>query len=152
MGGQTRHQEYRYQYKTISLQNARDCGAGATLNFNLPSNILEIKNLWAHIRIVFHASEPVGNRKIIGIGTRVFSSNDFNQPKMKPLNLVADANRRIDFTYDLTEIIKNLVVNDAAIFAQGFVGIGILHPDYLQQLATIEIWKMDLVYTTQGIR
>ena len=152
MGGVTRHQEYRYQYKTISLQNARDCGAGATLNFNLPSNILEIKNLWAHIRIVFHASEPVGNRKIIGIGTRQFSSNDFNQPLMKPLNLVADANRRIDFTYDLTEIIKQLVVNDAAIFAQGFVGIGILHPDYLQQLATIEIWKMDLVYTTQGIR
>lgn len=153
MGGASRHQEYRYQYKTISLQNARDCGAGATLNFNLPSNILEIKNLWAHIRIVFHASEPIGNRKIIGIGTRVFNpTSDFIQPKMKPLNLTADANRRIDFTYDLTEIIKDLVVNDAAIFAQGFVGIGILHPDYLQQIATIEIWKMDLVYTTQGIR
>lgn len=108
--------------------------------------------MWAHIRIVFHASEPVGNQKIIGIGTRTFSGNDFNQPKMKPLNLVADANRRIDFTYDLTEIIKNLVVNDAAIFAQGYVGIGILHPAYLTQIATIEIWKMDLVYTTQGIR
>lgn len=152
MGGQSRHQEYKYQYKTISLQNARDCGAGATLNFNLPSNLLEIKNLWAHIRIVFHASEPTANQKIIGIGTRTFSSNDFNQPKMKPLNLTADANRRIDFTYDLTEVIKDLVINDAALFAQGYVGIGILHPAYLTQLATIEIWKMDLVYTTQGIR
>lgn len=152
MGTETRHQEYRYQYKTIALQNARDCGAGATLNFNLPSNLLEIKNLWAHIRIRFDTAEPVGNQKIIGIGTRTFSSNDFNQPKMKALNLTADANRRIDFTYDLTAIIKDLVVNDAAIFAQGFVGIGILHPAYLTQLATIEIWKMDLVYTTQGIR
>ena len=152
MGGVTRHQEYRYQYKTIALQNAKDCGAGATLNFNLPSNVLEIKNLWAHIRIRFDAAEPVGNQKIIGIGTRTFTGNDFVQPKMKALNLTADANRRIDFTYDLTEIIRNLTINDAALFAQGFVGIGILHPAYLSQIATIEIWKMDLVYTTQGIR
>jgi len=152
MGAESRHQEYRYQYKTIALQNARDCGAGATLNFNLPSNLLEIKNLWAHIRIVFHASEPVGNQKIIGIGTRQFSTDDFNQPLMKPLNLTADANRRIDFTADLTQIIKQLIINDASLAAQGFVGIGILHPTYLSQIATIEIWKMDLVYTTQGIR
>lgn len=152
MGGQTRHQEYRYQYKTISLQNARDCGPGGTLNLNLPSNLLEVKNLWAHVRIVFHASEPVQNRKIIGIGPRVFSSNDFNQPLMKQLNLTADANRRIDFTADLTQIVKQLIISDPALYAQGYIGIGILHPDYLQQLATIEIWKMDLVYTTQGIR
>ena len=137
MGAESRHQEYRYQYKTIALQNARDCGAGATLNFNLPSNLLEIKNLWAHIRIVFHASEPVGNQKIIGIGTRQFSTDDFNQPLMKPLNLTADANRRIDFTADLTQIIKQLIINDASLAAQGFVGIGILHPTYLSQIATI---------------
>lgn len=152
MGGITREQEYRYQYKTISLQNAVDCGPGGTVNFNLPSNVLEIKNLWAHVRIRFHASEPVGNQKIIGIGPRVLGSSDFSQPLMKPLSLTADGNRRIDFTADLTEIVRDLVITDPAYYAQGFVGIGILHPAYLTQLATIEVWKMDLVYTTQGIR
>lgn len=151
MGGQTRHQEYRYQYKTISLQNARDCGNGGTLNFNLPSNALKIKNLWAHIRIVFHASEPVGNQKISGIGQKLWPY-DGAQPKMKPLALVADGNRRIDFTADLTQILTSLDLTDAAYYSQGFVGIGIQHPNTLTQIATIEIWKMDLVYTTQGIR
>lgn len=151
MGSLTRHQEYRYQYKTISLQNAIDCGYGGTVNFNLPSNVLEIKNLWAHIRIVFNASEPVANRKIIGIGTKQWPV-DGEQPLMKPLNLTADANRRIDFTADLTEILRLLELKDAAYYSQGFVGVGIQHPNPLQYVATIEIWKMDLVYTTQGIR
>jgi hypothetical protein len=152
MGGLTRHQEYKYQYKTIALQNARDCGPGATLNFNLPSNLLEVKNLWTHISIVFHASEPAQNRKIVGIGPRTNYVDPLDQPLMKPLNLTADANRRIDFTYDLTEIIKDLVINEAGFGYQGSIPIGILHPEILTQIATIEIWKMDLVYTTQGIR
>ena len=151
MGGQSRHQEYKYQYKTISLQNARDCGDGGTLNFNLPANVLKVKNLWAHIRIVFNASEPIANQKISGIGQKVWPYSA-PQPKMKPLNLVADANRRIDFTADLTEILASLDLTNAAYYSQGFIGVAIQHPITLTQIANIEIWKMDLVYTTQGIR
>lgn len=151
MGGITREQEYRYQFKTIALKNATSCGYGGTVNFNLPTNFLEIKNLWAHVSIVFHASEPTGNQKILGIGPKTFSSNLLDQPLMKPLNLTADGNRRIDFTADLTEILLNIAITDPAAFKQGYFDIGILHP-LLAQLATIEIWKMDLVYTTQGIR
>lgn len=152
MGGAiTRQQEYKYQYKTISLQRATSCGYGGTVNFNLPANTLEIKNLWAHVRIQFNASEPSGNQKILGIGPKTFSSNLLNQPLMKQLNLTADGNRRIDFTADLTEIINNIIVEDAAFFQQGYFDIGILHP-LLSFNATIELWKMDLVYTTQGIR
>lgn len=151
MGGTTRHQEYKYQYKNISLQNATSCGYGGTVSFNLPANTLGIKNVWAHVRIRFHASEPSGNQKILGIGPKTFSSDLLNQPLMKQLNLTADGNRRIDFTADLTEIIKNISIEDAAFFQQGYFEIGILHP-LLTQLATIEIWKIDLAYTTQGIR
>lgn len=151
MGSETRHKEYEYQYKTIALQNARDCGYGSTLNFNLPANFMAIKNLWVHVRIVFDAAEPVGNRKIIGIGPKTWPVEGA-QPLMKPLNLTADANRRIDFTADLTEIINQLVVTNPSLYQQGFIGIGLQHPNALSNIATIEIWKTDLVYTTQGIR
>lgn len=151
MGSITRHQEYRYQYKTISMNNAITCGQGGTLNFNLPANVLEIKNLWAHIRVRFDAAEPVDNRKISGIGQVVWPF-DSPQPKVKPLALVADGNRRIDFTADLTEILDTLEVTGVAAFAQGFIGVGIRHPNNLTKIAIVEIWKMDLVYTTQGIR
>lgn len=151
MGGITRHKEYEYNFKTIALQNAKTCGYGATLNFNLPGNFIAVKNLWVHIRIQFNAAEPVGNQKIIGIGTKNWPA-DGAQPLMKPLNLTADANRRIDFTADLTEILSKLAITNPSLYQQGFIGVGIQHPNSLANFATIEIWKADLVYTTQGIR
>lgn len=151
MGSITREQEYRYQYKTISLQNGFSCGNGGTMNFNLPSNVLEIKNLWAHVRLVFDAAEPVDNRKVYGIGQPTYPP-DGAQPKMKVLNLTADANRRIDFSIDLTDVIKELDVVPAAIYQQGFIAIKVHYPNTLVKSAIMELWKMDLVYTTQGIR
>ena len=151
MGAITREQEYRYQFKTIALQQATTCGYGGTVSFNLPVGFLEAKNLWAHVRVQFDAAEPVDNRKILGIGPKQFSADMLNQPLMKPLNLTADVNRRIDFTADLTEIIKNIQIAQPAFFYQGSFDIGIIHP-LLVNLAKVEIWKIDLIYTTQGIR
>lgn len=151
MGGQTRHQEYRYQYKSISTQNARSCGYGATISFNLPSDFLEAKNLYCHLRIRFHASEPSANQKILYIGQPQWPPED-EQPDMVYVNLTADGDRRIDLEIDLTQIIEKLTVQEPAFGQQGYFNIGILHPGILEQLATVELWKMDLVYTTTGIR
>jgi len=151
MGGTTRHQEYRYQHKSISTQAALSCGYGATMSFNLPSEFLEAKNLYAHISIVFHASEPVDNRKILYIGQPSYPQTG-PQPNMVYVNKTADANRRIDLEIDLTQIIEKLEPQAPAFSQQGYINIGILHPGILTQLATVELWKMDLVYTTTGIR
>jgi hypothetical protein len=151
MGGTTRHQEYRYQYKSVSTQNARTCGNGATMSFNLPSDFLEAKNLYCHIRVRFHASEPVGNQKILYIGQPAWPP-DGEQPNMVYVNRSADGDRRIDLEIDLTQIIEKLEQQPAAFGGQGYFNVGILHPGVLAQLATVELWKMDLVYTTTGIR
>lgn len=153
MASGSRVQEYPYQYKSISLQNARDCGQGGTVNFNLPEDFIAAKNLYAHIRIQFDAAEPTANQKIIAIGQPTYPPEGA-QPKMIPLNLSADANRRIDLEIDLTPLIPKLDVFGAsfALYGQSHLSIGILHPNILSGFANIEIWKLDLVYTTQGIR
>lgn len=144
MGGITRHQEYPYQYKSISLRSARDCGYGSTVSFNLPTGFIEAKNLYAHVRIQFDASEPTANRKIIGIGQPTWPL-DGAQEKMLALNLTADGNRRIDLEADLTQLIPLLDIFDpsASFEGQGYFNIGILHPNVLSTLATIELWKIE---------
>lgn len=152
MGGTTREQEYKYQFKTIAINNGKDCGYGGTLNFNLPANFIEAKNLWAHVRLRFDVAEPTANQKLTAIGPRTYSANPTNQPLMKPLNLVADANREIDAKVELTDYIKKLIINAPALGNQGFFNIGVSYPILLTANVTILIWKLDLVYTTQGIR
>jgi len=151
MGGTTRHQEYRYQYKSISAKNAISCGYGATMSFNLPSDFLEAKNLYSHIRIKFDAATPVGNRKILYIGKPQYPPEG-EQPDMVYVNLAADGNRVIDFTIDLTQIIEKLQYNEPSFGVQGYFNVGIIHPGIITNIATVELWKMDLVYTTTGIR
>lgn len=151
MGGTTRQQEYPYQFKTLAVKNARDCGQGMTINMSLPTNILAIKNIFVHCRIQFDAAEPVLNQKIDGIGSPTYPYEGA-QPKMKPLALVADGNREIDLKQDLTDMIGTLQVYPPAAYSQGYISIGIHHPIILAQLATIKICKIDIVYTTQGIR
>jgi hypothetical protein len=152
MGGKSRHQEYRYQFKTLALQNARDCGFGSTVNFNLPQNFIAVKNLWVHLRIQFAAGEPTANQKITGIGSKTFSIGGTNQPLMRPLNLSADANREIEFKYNLQDIIPLLAITAPTLGNQGFFTLGIQHPNILSNVATIKLWKIDVIYTTQGIR
>lgn len=153
MGTVSRHLEYPYQYKSIGLQNARDCGQGGTVSVNLPEGFIELKNLYSHMRIVFDAAEPVANQKIVAIGQNIWPP-DGPQPRMLPLNLTADANRRIDFEIDLTPLIPLLEIQEASFSfnGQSSFNVGILHPNMLEQFANIELWKIDLVYTTQGIR
>lgn len=151
MGGQTRHQEYRYQYKSISIKNGWSCGNGATVSMNLPTDFLEAKNLYCHLRIRFHASEPSAKRKITYIGQPTWPPTG-EQPKMIYVNKTADADRYIDLKIDLTQLIPELDIQEPTFFQQGYFNIGIIHPEVLSQLATVELWKMDLVYTTTGIR
>lgn len=153
MGGQTRHQEYRYQFKTIAIAAGKDCGYGGTLNFNLPAGFIEAKNLYAHVRLKFGASEPTGNRKLKAIGPRVFAADFVTQPLMKQVNLTADATtREIDLKIDLTDLIPNLQITPPALGIQGYFDIGLLYPNALSGTVDILLWKLDLIYTTQGIR
>lgn len=153
MGSQTRNQEYRYQFKTIAIGNGKDCGYGGQLNFNLPADFIEAKNLWAHVRLKFNASEPSGNRKLKAIGEKIFAADFVTQPKMKQVNLTADpTTREIDLKIDLTDILDDLTINPPALYQQGYFSIGLLYPNALSYTVDILIWKLDLIYTTQGIR
>jgi hypothetical protein len=152
MSGTTRKQEYRYQFKTLALQGSRDCGTGGSVNFMLPQNFIAVKNLFVHVRIQFNVAEPSANQKISGIGSKTFSINPANQPLMRPLALTADANREIDLKVDLFDIIPKLAITAPALGNQGYFNIGIQHPNNLSNFATIKLWKIDVIYTTQGIR
>lgn len=147
----SRNQEYTYQFKTISMQGGKMCGRGGTLNFNLPSNLLKRKNLWVHIKIQFDSSEPIDNRKVIGIGQKTYPL-DGPQPKMLPLNLSADVNRIIDIKMDLTSILDLLDIIPPSLGNQGYFNVGVQLPYNLIYFAKVMIWKMDLIYTSQGIR
>lgn len=153
MGGQTREQEYTYQYKSISVgNNAFTCGYGATVNFRLPQNFIEAKNAFMYIVVDFDPAEPLANRKITAVGSPTYPP-DGPQPNMLTVNKVYDPvfTQRVEFKIDLTQIIKKLQVVPPALGSQGYMPIGIKHP-LLTYTATIKLWKVELVYTTQGIR
>lgn len=72
----------------------------------------------------------------------------------------ADANRRVDLSIDLTHLLKhdNVSYEEDAFDdgpTTGYTAVEILLADTLREtstVGTIEIWKIDGLFTTTGIR
>jgi len=159
MPGLTRNQEYIYQYLTVAAAQLFFCGFGPRLSVNVPKNLLEIKSLCVHAILLFDATVPASYRKLYYIGgeaiinTYPLTGLATDQLAMIYVNRSADANRRIDITVDISHLIDKLIIDDGDSYSSAHFDLGLVTDLGNNNVGgTLELWKVDMIYTTKGIQ
>jgi len=159
-GSQTRHQEVKYQYRSVAVARTIFCGYGPHLDISVPEDLLELKNVAIHASIVFDVSVSAPNRVLHWIGG-AYVVNPYpdqtvspTQPAMIHVLESADANRRVDVTIDISHLIPQIEIDDNPTFDQPSFEVSMVTDPTGANSVTgvLEIWKVDLIYTTKGIQ
>jgi hypothetical protein len=167
----TRHQEFTYQYKNTSVNNAGFCGFNPRNRIYMPAELIEIKSLWVHIWAQYDVSTPVERRRLDWVGgqpqVKTVPNPDFpgfttlapaeEQPNMIYIGQEADENRYVDVKVDLTRILDKIPVNEGGFaFSQPFIDVHVVNNGLLAaseySAGVILLWKTDFTYTTRGIQ
>lgn len=165
MGNQNKLQPYPYSLKSVLAANQAGCLNRFFLYMLPPKEALTIERLFCHFVFQFDSSVAAANRVVqsIGIVDELVPfpiTGTSNYQRRQSLNLSADANRRVDISLDLTHLLNhNNVAYEENAFddgpTTGYTAVEILLADALnetQTVGTIEIWKLDGLFTTIGIR
>ncbi len=165
MGGQNKLQAYPYSLKTVLASNQIACLNRFFMYMLPPKEALTIERLYCHFVFQFDAGVAAADRVVqsIGIVDQLVpfpSTANSNYQRRQAVNLTADANRRVDLSIDLTHLLNhNNVAYEEDAFddgpTTGYTAVEILLADTLQSTSTtgtIEIWKIDGLFTTTGIR
>lgn len=156
MGGESRKQEYTYQYKSVSIANVQACGYGPSMQISLPSDLISIKSLWFRAALQYGSAETYKQVQTLAWNSISRGSFYYNTHYMQvPVNFTANATTNIvDFTFDATGLLpKTYIYPPNGTNPSQYILFGIENPGGLMSaLGTIILWKVDIVYTTQGIR
>lgn len=168
MGSQNKQQPYPYSLKTASIGTYSICGRRIFMYLIPPKDALTIERLYTHFVLQFNASIDTADQVVQSVGIvseiPLTDSTDATYQRRLELNTQADSNRRVDIGIDLSHLLKN----DNVAYEEGgfdpaddegftFVEIRLSdnlnsgHPNYLNT-GTIELWKIDALFTTVGIR
>ena len=169
MGSQNHQQAYPYTLKTVAASETASglvCADRFFMYIVPPKNALTIERLFCHFVMVFDAGIAVADRVIESIGIvdelRPFPQTaEANYQRRQAVNLVADSSRRVNLSIDLTHLLKHDNVAyeeslaDPSSIDTGFTAVEIKLPISLASTTTIgvvELWKIDALFTTTGIR
>lgn len=168
MGSQSKIPSYPYSLRTVAMKDTTICGYRFMYYMLPPKEALTIERLYCHFVMQFVSGVASADRIIKSIGIvdeiPLLISQEANYQRRQEINLQADANRRVDLSIDLTHLLnKNNVAYEEGGFDpaddEGFTFVEIVlsanldanHPNYLN-VGTIELWKLDGLFTTTGIR
>lgn len=166
MGQGNKLQPYPYTLKTVAAINQSSCGYRFFMYMLPPKEALTIERLFCHFVMTFDNAIPVASRKLVSIGIvdelRPFPPNvAANYQRRQTLNLQADGDRKVDVALDLTHLLKhdNVQYTESAIdenpIETGYTAVEIMLPDTIDfstSPGTIDLWKIDGLFTTIGIR
>ena len=165
MGNQNKLQSYPYSLKTVLASNQSACLNRFFMYMLPPKEALTIERLFCHFVFQFNSGVAAGDRVIqsIGIVDQLVPfpiTADSNYQRRQEVNLQADSNRRVDLSIDLTHLLNNdNVAYEEDAFddgpTTGYTAVEILLANNLRETSnpgTIEIWKIDGLFTTTGIR
>lgn len=117
-----------------------------------PLFVYKTKKLFIHVKYTFDVGIATGDQMITRIYVRDTPfGGKFNKPKSEKfmdVNLVADVNRTIEFSMDLSSLISGQTNNYVALRFP--VNVGSQARGNTRD--TIGIWKQDLIYQTIGVR
>jgi len=131
-----------------------------------PKDALTIERLYCHFVMQFDAGVASGDRVVQSIGIvdelpPFPNTSESNYQRREILNVSADSNRRVDISIDLTHLLDNTNVEytesgfDDNPAETGYTAVEILLSDNLlntSTVGTLELWKIDALFTTTGIR
>lgn len=165
MGNQNKLQPYPYSLKTVLAANQSACLNRFFLYMLPPKDALTIENLFCHFVFLFDSSVLAADRVVQSVGivdelTPFPITATSNYQRRQTVNMTADSNRRVDLSIDLSHLLKNdNVAYEETAFddgpTTGYTAVEILLSDNLREtgtVGTIEIWKLDGLFTTTGIR
>ncbi len=165
MGSQNKLQPYPYSLKTVLASNQEGCLNRFFLYMLPPKDALTIERLYCHFVFQFDAGVAAADRVVQSIGivdelTPFPITATSNYQRRQSVNRSADSNRRVDISMDLTHLLNhNNVAYEESAFddgpSNGYTAVEILLADALQStstVGTIELWKIDGLFTTTGIR
>jgi hypothetical protein len=166
MGSQNKRQPYPYSLKTIAASNYTSVCLNRFFMYMVPpKDALTIERLFCHFVFRFDSGISAADQKIVSVGivdelvpSPITATSNYQ--RRQELNVSADANRRVDLSIDLTHLLKHdnveyqeSVLDDSP--DTGYTAVEILLPSSLQSTLTVgvvELWKLDGLFTTTGIR
>ena len=167
MGNQTQKQSFPYSLRTIAADSYQGICSNRFFMYMIPpKDALTIEKLYCHFVMQFDSSVSASDRVVQSIGIvdelRPFPAmNDANYQRRISLNVSADASRRVDIGIDLSHLLKRENVAyeetgyDDGSASTGYTAVEILLSNNLINsltTGTLELWKIDGLFTTTGIR
>ena len=154
---------YPFTFRTAAISNATQCRDKALLYLVPPQDALTIENMFCHLKLTFDAGVAVGNRIVeyIGIANEVplFIEDDPAYLRKIDLNQAADVNRKVDIKLDLTSLLNKNNANYREYFetpvTDDYTYVIIKLSGNLRDtstVGTIDLWKLDGLFTSKGIR
>ena len=165
MSESTKNHWFPYTSRSVALQDYTWCGGKILLYVIPPEKSLTIENLYVHFKATFNSGVSAPDRvvKSIAIVDKfpiLFNSNaDVNYYRKQDLNIAADGSRKVDIKIDISHLLKKDNVGYRELFGgtsdDGLTYIMIEPADALvgvSNIGTIDLWKADATFTTEGIR
>lgn len=162
MSKSTKVHFYKHTLRSSALVGGGFCQDKAYFYLVAPKKAQTIESMYLHLRVTFDAAIAVGDRKIeyVAIGDEYpfFITDDpsgyFNKLE---LNLAADGDGKIDLRLNLTPLLKkdNAGWRDRFNAESNLTYVIIKTPDGnrgVSTVATVQICKVDALYTTTGIQ
>ncbi len=163
MSQSSKFQAYPYSMRTV-LGVTDFCTDRTMFYIVPPEDAITIENLFLHFVLLFDAGIAVADRMVkeIGISDEFVSLGSVaGYSRNYTLNQAADVNRRVDISIDLTALLNKDNVGyredilDAGDPTTGYTYIEVKLPESLRDtvvVGTVEMWKVDALFTTQGVR
>jgi hypothetical protein len=164
MSESTKHHFYPYSIKSVGMVDTAWCGGKVLLYVVPPDRALTIENMYVRFKATFDSSVASGNRVVKRIAIideipALYNSNDgVGYYRYLDLNVAADANRKVDIKIDISHLLKKDNVGYREYFDDDLGGLTyvMIEPDDdllgTINIGTIDLWKVDAQFTTQGIR
>lgn len=164
MSESTKHHVFPYTIKSVALNGMTWCGGKVLMYVIPPEKALTIENMFVHFKATFDSGVSVGNRvvKRIAVVDKIpllYNSNDdVSYYRYLDLNIAADGNRKVDIKIDISQLLKKDNVGYREYFDDDLGGLTyvMIEPDDdllgVVNFGTIDLWKLDAQFTTQGIR
>ena len=163
MSQSTTKQHYPFSFRTACAVNVTACTSKIIMFLIPPENALTIEQLYCHFRMTFDSAISSGDRVIeyIGIQDEVPLSVSVAPHSLKKfdVNVVADGSRKVDIRLDLSSLLTKSKAGYRDYFTDpGGYGLTYVVVKFRDALATtsnvgtIDLWKLDGLFTTQGIR
>lgn len=163
MGEQSKKHIYPYSLRLAAMAGYTFCQDKALLYIVPPAQALTIENLFCHFKLTFDTGVAVADRVVEYIGVcneiPLLVTGEPSYLRKHDLDIAADGNRQVDIKIDLSALLNRDHANYREYFddptTDDFTYCVVKLADGCRgnnNVGTVNIWKLDALYTTTGIR